>query len=261
VTEPVEPVAPAAAGELTERTLGQLSPDALEHVYETLLQPVFRSEELMTLDELRSAYTTGSSDPSCVLQEGDIPVAVMLGEWYASHRLLLLAYMAVSSHMRSQGLGARLMTTVLPRWYSKQPNAIVIAEVDDPRCWASSEEGGDPEARLRFYERYGGRLLPLRYFQPSLRPGSDRVHGMFLLSLHSSGKLSADVLREFLSEYFTVCEGTDAMRDPEVIDLISSAAAVGLDGATWPVSRWNDIPVSEKLASTKIVNDPNGSPT
>jgi GNAT superfamily N-acetyltransferase len=248
----VEPVAwsamadpdPVPADELVELRLRDLPNDGLESVYARLLIPAFRSDELITLDEMRTAYTASRDDPSCVLVRMGRPIAVMLGEWYADHSVLLLAYLAVAREARGAGAGTRLVQSILPRWYADVPEALVLAEVDDPGAWPEHPDTGDPQARLRFYERHGARLLPMRYFQPSLRAGSPRVKGMFLLRLDNSPGVSSDLLTNFLTEYFTICEGPSAIQDPEVADLLSNAAAIDPNKDPWPVSRWVELSTS-----------------
>jgi GNAT superfamily N-acetyltransferase len=237
----VGPFRPPAT-ELVEAKLADLPPDIVRDIYSRILKPAFRPEELMTFEELVSTYTGGGEDPSYVLLRTGAPVAVMLGEWYASHRVLLLAYLAVAEEIRGSGIGGQLMRSVLPHWYADTSGALVVAEVDDPRSWATDRRRGDPVARLRFYERHGARLLPLLYFQPSLRAGSPRVRGMFLLRLDHSARVPSDVLSEFLVEYFTICEGPSAIYDPEVAELLSNAGAVDLVADALEVRRWTNLP-------------------
>jgi GNAT superfamily N-acetyltransferase len=225
-----------------EAKVGDLSAQQVEDVYRRLLEPSFRPEELMSLQDFRSDYEDDAADLSSVLLVAGEPIAVMLGEWYAGGRVLLLGYLAVLEEARGTGAGSFLMRSVLPRWYADVPGALVIAEVDDPRSWSTDSHRGDPVGRLRFYERHGASLLPFAYFQPSLRVGSPRVRGMFLLRLDASPHVPHGILTEFLTEYFTLCEGPEAVNDPEVARLLSSAAAVDLTTGTWPVSRWHEVP-------------------
>src|SRR4051794_27388034 len=91
-------------GGSTELALPDLEPAVLEDLYRRLLAPAFRPEELITLSELREAFGHLGEDPSvAVLFDGN-PVAVMLGEWYVDHQVLLLAYLSVDRAKRGFGL-------------------------------------------------------------------------------------------------------------------------------------------------------------
>lgn len=220
--------------------LGDCDEATVRAVYEDLLAPVFRPEELLSLEELRRAYGPGGDSPSTVLLDGVRPVAVMLGEWFVGHRVLLLSYLSVSDAARGSGLGTALLTEELPRWWGAAPAPLVLAEVDDPGVWPSEAMGGDPRARLRFYGRHGASLAPLPYVQPSLKGSSDRVPGMLLLRL-SEGAGGPAGLEAFLREYFVACEGSGALDDPEVRALLDRAARCDEADEWWDVSRWSEV--------------------
>ncbi|AEE47227.1 GNAT family N-acetyltransferase [Cellulomonas fimi] len=225
---------------LQDLTLADLTPEEVREVYDRLLAPTFRPEELMTLDEVRAAFTGPQAQPSVVVLQGGRPVALMLGGWYADRRALLLTYLAVDPSTRGLGLGARLVGEVLPRWAAASPGALVLAEVDDPRAWPADATQGDPVARLRFYGRHGARLVPLPYVQPSLSPGAPRVEGMLLLRLDATPGVPGAVLGAFLADYVTAHEGPAGLEDPVVAGLVAQAAALDLDDL-WPVDRWEDV--------------------
>ncbi|MET4640011.1 GNAT family N-acetyltransferase [Mycetocola sp. 2940] len=232
------------SGATVEVALSDLEPALVKDVYYRLLVPAFRPEELSTLNEIEETYCGPGTDPSVVVLKDGTPVAVMLGEWYADQRVLLLAYLSVNQRARGLGLGAHLVSEVLTSWCNGKEDVLVLAEVDDPRTWPGSDEAGEPHARLRFYDRWGARVLPVQYFQPSLRPGSPRVEGMLLLRLDKAPSVTGELLAAFLEEYFTVCEGLASLRDPRVAHLLASARDLDLDREAWPISRWAELPTS-----------------
>ncbi|RMI09184.1 GNAT family N-acetyltransferase [Cellulomonas triticagri] len=230
-----------------ETTLDDLTADDVARVHERLLAPTFRADELLSPDELVAGWTGPDAGPSAVLLADDEPVAVMLGGWFAGGRVLLLEYLAVDAEARGLGLGARLLGDLLPRWAAAAPGgpgALVLAEVDDPRAWSADAAQGDPVARLRFYARYGARLLPFPYTQPALRPGADRVPGMLLLRLDRTpaGAATGADVAAFLAEHYAAAEGPDALADPAVARMVARARELDVDAGLWPVERWEQVP-------------------
>ena len=100
-------------------------------------------------------------------------------------------------------------------------------------CWRppvpqtfTSEDYGDPAARLRFYVNRGSRILDFPYFQPALEPGAERVTGLLLIALHADPEfagpggadtIDAEVVRKYLENYQTQYEGKVATDDQAMI--------------------------------------------
>lgn len=223
-------------------SLAECSASETVEIYERLLRPAFRSDELLSLDEFVAAYTGEESEPSGVLLRDGKPIAAFLGEWYVDHHVLLLAYLAVDPEARGQGAGSCLIDVVVMQLQSMWPDAMVLGEVDDPRVWPGDALTGDARARLRFYERRAARLLPVRYFQPALREDMNRVHGMFLMRLDQGASAPQGDLRQFLVEYFTTCEGPGSLDDPEVAELLGAAEALDINHGLLSLSQWPRMP-------------------
>jgi hypothetical protein len=82
-----------------------------------------------------------------------------------------LVYLAVDSEWRSKGLGAALFDLVdatgvarLARQGSSP--AGIVWELDDPNTGSDEVESEIRRARMRFFEKLGGRLLDVPYVQP-----------------------------------------------------------------------------------------------
>ncbi|WP_404386492.1 GNAT family N-acetyltransferase [Knoellia locipacati] len=181
---------------------------ALRRYYDELMQPAFAPAELMTWDELDEALASRGTEGLLLLDDGE-PVAGLVTEDYLDASLLLLAYVVVSSGHRGQGLGSRLIR----RAVGHEPR-LVLAEIEDPRFHEAHEHGGDPSARVRFYDRLGSHLLAIPYTQPSLRPGSPRVDDLLLITIPSAAppaEVDGGLLRAFLDEYYGACEGEDVV--------------------------------------------------
>jgi GNAT superfamily N-acetyltransferase len=196
------------SGQVTEVTApGHL----LDAVYFDVVAPSFRPDELMPAEAVRRGVERGSKLVAAVLDEAGTPVAAAVGEWWPASRVLLLGYLAVRPGRRGGGHGGALLEHVRDRWLARLGGRALFAEVEHPAAYAGSEPYGDPVARLRFYARHGGRALDLPYFQPVLKPGGQRVYGLILtvLALADGGDtVPADLVRGFLTEYFTAAEGS-----------------------------------------------------
>jgi hypothetical protein len=181
-------------------------------------------------------------------------VGAALGEHYGSSNVVLLAYLAVRADCRGSGIGGALLGRALPAWRERFAPAAILAEVEDPRGRGAGPHG-DPVARLRFYERAGAKVLPLRYFQPSVGRGMPRVHGMYLICLDAWRQaIPKDVVIAFLDEYMEVAEGHEAATaDPEYLAVRGQADAWPDEIPLWLLSRALEFPVSGRLPA---VSDP-----
>lgn len=203
---------------LTTLRLPGLADHAFSVVYGELLEPSFPAAELVTYEELDDARHAGDCD-GLVLLDGATPIAAMVTEEYVGGRVRLLAYLVVADRARGKRLGEHLLHALA----GPPTPELVLAEVEDPR-FHGRKGTSDPVGRLRLYERTGSRLLPLDYFQPSLRPGSPRVGNLLLLTVHpTSGKLDAQLVLQFLDEYFVACEGDKVLSDEEFLSLRRAA--------------------------------------
>jgi GNAT superfamily N-acetyltransferase len=197
--------------------------DLLGEIYSTILVPSFRPDELEPLAAIEQALTKEPcSKDVLAAMDGDSQVlGVAIGEWDEQSRVYLLSYLAVRPGLRSQGVGTRLMHDIEQRW-QRRDALFVLAEVDDPQVYPASDVG-DPVARLRFYERFGARVLDLAYTQPPVRPGGAPVPGMLLLVFAvrpaalvatSPPMLDAAVLASFMRGYAGCADGPEEIQDP-----------------------------------------------
>ncbi len=220
--------------------LAELTPPDVSDVYKRILCPAFRTDELLEFDNLVTAYTGDGEEPSCVLLESGRPIAVLLAEKYVNDQVLLLSYLAVVHESRSEGAGSLLLDTFTEWAKSLDPEPIIVAEVDDPRVWPSEVSTGDAHARLQFYERRGARLIPVNYFQPRIRASGHRVPGMFLIRLDPRIEVKPELTERFLVEYFTTCEGPNALEDPDLVELLRQVQSLYRLRILPPLSEWRN---------------------
>jgi len=194
----------------------------LRRFYEELMVPAFPRAELMSLDALRVAQSAGGVGGWLVMAGAD-PVAGMVTEDCVDGRVLLLSYLVVASHLRSQGVGQLLVDDLVAAGRAR--NMLVLAEIEDPRAYPAAP-GNDPLARLRFYSRAGARRLPVPYIQPSLRPGSPRVPSLLLIVLgQTADTIESGLVVDFLDEYFAGCEGPEVLTSDAPYAALRRAAA------------------------------------
>lgn len=183
------------------------APDLVARAYEEVMAPAFTREELPDLEMLVEGLGEGRVGVLSIVVDDGAPLAAAVSSYEAVTRIGLLEYMATRPERRGGGRGTALLEHQATHW-ATWPVDVVLAEVRDPR--AGSHDGDDrPDARLRFYERFGARLVMVPWVQPALRAGLARVQHELLLSLHPDGLPSVDgaALALWAAGYFELSEG------------------------------------------------------
>ncbi|HWD82971.1 MAG TPA: GNAT family N-acetyltransferase [Kribbella sp.] len=200
-----------------------LAPEQLASLYDDVLNPSFPVDELMPRDGLLRRLARQDSGVCCraAVDAAGRVLAAIVADTYS--RVLLLSYLAVLPEFRDRGVGSGLARDAVPRWIARYRPALVVAEVEDPRGPADSDVGhGDAAARMRLYEGLGGLILPVPYVQPALSERAERVRNLLLMVFYASTeRIGADLLVGFLTDYFTVCEGSTPV-DAEFTGLIAA---------------------------------------
>jgi hypothetical protein len=167
----------------------------------------------------------------------------MVSEWYPRSEVLLLSYIAVVAEFRGRGIGGTLLTAIPQRWAAELWPRLIVMEVENPRHYHDSTFG-DPDGRVRLYERLGARCLPVPYLQPALGPAGHRVPHLLLMVLGGSqappgsGRVNGQTVEQFLREYFEECEGPPRPGDTELERML---AACRQDGGL-PLLQASDLP-------------------
>lgn len=226
------------------------SVEQLTQLYRDVLSPSFPPAELVSLSSFLAEHAAGRLESLGVVEvpDGAAPpgpsgagtagageaaaheagesgtghagrvVAGVVGSWSAEARVLLVQYLAIAPGRRGGGIGAALLGAAVSAWRENLHPVMVLGEVEHPGFHAASEAHGDPEARLRFYARHGGRVLAVPYFQPGNEPGAERVPALLLMTLATEDPAATSVpaapLRTFLLEYFVDSEGSLADDSP-----------------------------------------------
>lgn len=226
--------------------VSELTGDLFDRFYHMVLEPAFPPEELEDIETVRALhYEPSPCVPGLVALRAGDPVGGTLGEHYGDGNIVLLAYLAMRADCRGAGVGSALLGRALALWRELLAPAAILAEVEDPRGRGAGPHG-DPSARLRFYERAGGKVLPLCYFQPSIGNGMPRVRGMLLICLDPwRESVPKDSVLAFLDEYMQEAEGSDASTaDPEYLDLRAQVDAWPEEVPLWPLSKVSQLPAA-----------------
>lgn len=141
--------------------------------------------------------------------EGDRILGGICFEHYPRSACGLVTYVVVAPEARRGGLGKTLRSGAARTLYQGGARA-VFGEVNDPRVPHSYETAEESWRRLERYQRWGSRVLDIRYVQPSLGPGLERDRGLVLVR-HAGDAPPLDhmpgaVVKDFIAEFYQVTE-------------------------------------------------------
>lgn len=221
--------------------------DEIADFYRLVLAPNFPDDELETSEAFAAGLVFGETRALVARTDDGVIVGGAVGDIFSRSNVLLLSYLAVPAERRGSGTGGLLMRAVTEVWGSRLNPALFIMEVEDPRYHHSDANFGDPEARVRFYERLGARALPVPYFQPALGsrgPSARRVPHLMLMvfggtRMPQSGQgVDGPLVELFLTEYLEGCDGPVRSDDADAQRML--AACRRPDGL--PLLRASELP-------------------
>lgn len=183
-------------------------------LYREILAPTFPPEELVAEEDFLSAMADGSLLAHLETDADGRVVALAIAERFPGE-VLLLSWLAVHPQARAGGLGSRVLARALEGWQADVAPRMMLGEVEHPLSTPAHPDHGDPASRLRFYQRFGVRALPVAHVQPALRPGCAPVDKLMLCVFRDAGLPPADEVetapvRDFLTAYL---DGLPARRD------------------------------------------------
>lgn len=208
------------------RSATELGYGELAKFYRTILAPSFPPDELIDEQELLDGQRAGMTQTLLAVHPTGELLGGVVGDWYASSRVLLISYLAVCSGHRGTGIGGLLYRAALDRWSREMSPELILGEVEDTSRTASAAYG-DPVARLRFYAQFGAQVLDMPYFQPALRPGASRVSGLLLVvfaagptARRGAHRIDGGIIERFIQEYLEATEGAIRADDQELSQVI-----------------------------------------
>jgi GNAT superfamily N-acetyltransferase len=135
----------------------------------SIFEEAFPAWEREPFDDLVGREATGIATPVVMMDSGQ-PAALAVTSRIDSVQWSYLEYFAVAADRRGHGLGGQLWHAVLQDLTVRDQPGRVVLEVEDPaEVPPGSPERRQRERRIRFYERQGAQLLPVRdYHVPRL---------------------------------------------------------------------------------------------
>lgn len=186
-------------------------PALLRRVYDEVLRPSFVPDELPSMGYVAEGFATLPFQLVLVaVADDDRPLAAAVYSEDGTG-VGVLGYLAARPGERGRGTGAGLVQHLRSVWAGR-PVEVVLGEVHDPRFHPETD-ADRAVARMRFYERWGARLLDVPWMQPRLTPGGHRVRNMVLLAFHlaaaaeEAGAVASAPVAAFVERYYVEHEG------------------------------------------------------
>lgn|GEM_PF-2546710 len=140
--------------------------------------------------------------------DGDTIAGGIAYELYPRSRCGFITYMVVAPAARRTGLGKRLQGEAVAALFADGAVA-VFGEINDPRT-TTIERAEAAWARLERNQRWGARVLEIRYVQPALAPHLSRDRELVMIALAGAtplpSEMSGAIVREFIDELYAVTE-------------------------------------------------------
>jgi GNAT superfamily N-acetyltransferase len=150
--------------------------DAVRSIFEEAFPPWEREP----FDDLVGREAAGLVTP-VVLADNGQPVALAVTSRLDSVHWSYLEYLAVAADRRGRGVGGQLWRAMSRDLTVRGQPGRVVLEVEDPAAVPAGSADFDlRERRIRFYERQGARLLPVRDYDV---PRLDDVAGSYSMRL------------------------------------------------------------------------------
>jgi GNAT superfamily N-acetyltransferase len=231
-------------------TIGELDatePDEVADFYRLILASNFPDDELETIEGFTVGLNSGGTFALVARTSEGMIAGGAVGDLFPRSNVVLLSYLAVPPAGRGSGTGGLLMRAVTEVWGGRLNPSLFLMEVEDPRYHYDDANFGDPQARVRFYERLGARALPVPYFQPALGSrGSSarRVPHLMLMAFGGTqmppGTQGVDgsIVELFLTEYLEGCEGPVRPQDADAQRLLAACRR----SAGLPLLRVSELP-------------------
>lgn len=187
----------------------------------------------------------GSDNPLlctfCVLATDDNSTIVggLVADWYPKCEAMELIYIAVDPTKRESKIGGNLLNNGIELIKSaleqrKESLQAIFLEIDIPTTVLDAANSMDPIARLKVWDAWGAKRIPINYTQPPLSKGKQPVSNLMLMCLTGHGTdieefIPTELLKNFLTDFYKGLEAETSEyleKMCEDIDIISTEDGV-----------------------------------
>ncbi len=175
----------------------------LEEAYEDIYVPAFPDKnEREGLDKIQKAIA-GKYDKLQIVvnilgenlddQENYVIKGISVAYYFEQQNVGLLAYNAIDPQHREAGLGKLMVDSRIEalkdiaKASGRQLGGVFI-ECNDPMKVAPEHDSMDPAKRVKLFEKWGARQIPIDYVQPPVSKHDDYSENLLLLNYPVDGK-------------------------------------------------------------------------
>lgn len=181
-------------------------PDERESFVEDIIPRIKDSENTL----LRTYCTIAVDDTNAI-------VGGLVADWYPGCGALELIYIAVDPSRRKEKIGKKILNNgieLIQKALEEKQETVkaIFLEVDIPTTVMEAANSMNPIDRLKVWDAWGAKRIPINYTQPPLSKGKQPVSNLMLMCLTGHGteieeSIPADTLKDFLFDFY---KGLDA---------------------------------------------------
>lgn len=181
-------------------------PDERESFVEDIIPRIEDSENTL----LRTYCTIAVDDTNAI-------VGGLVADWYPGCGALELIYIAVDPSRRKEKIGKKILNNgieLIQKALEEKQETVkaIFLEVDIPTTVMEAANSMNPIDRLKVWDAWGAKRIPINYTQPPLSKGKQPVSNLMLMCLTGHGteieeSIPADTLKDFLFDFY---KGLDA---------------------------------------------------
>ncbi|MBI3440342.1 MAG: hypothetical protein HY052_00785 [Proteobacteria bacterium] len=221
--------------------------DLLAKAYKDVYEPAFPiAEERETMSSLLSGLDgtdSGLGNIVIAIISDNINTTdpaikgIVVGYYYHKEDVGLLAYTATAPEYRNQGLGhiqVEILGQAFLRMAKKNGGKLggYFLECNDPLKVKPEEDSFDPATRIKIFQKWGAKIMPIDYVQPPLEAGAKKCTSLKLLAYPhpETGKYpTLEAIKGFVRGIYTALirySGIFLQADPDYVRMMQQIDAL-----------------------------------